>query len=65
MYLGVDGTLNKRQHAAPLVLESPIQANEPKMSTDLFVNSLNLAIGLWPAISIRTGAFFFFGKQFH
>jgi hypothetical protein len=52
VYLGVDspltGRLNKRQHAAPLVLEPPIQANEPKMSTDFFVNSLDLAIGPWP-----------------
>jgi hypothetical protein len=45
VYLGVDRPLNKRQHAAPLalVLEQPIQANEPKMSTDFFVNSLDLA----------------------
>jgi hypothetical protein len=48
VYLGVDSPLNKRQHAAPLVLEPPIQANEPKMSTDFFVNSLDLAVGLWP-----------------
>jgi hypothetical protein len=46
--LCVDSPLNKRQHAAPLVLEPPIEANEPEMSTDFFVDSLDLAIGLGP-----------------
>jgi hypothetical protein len=48
VYLGVNRPLNKRQHAAPLVLEPSIQADEPKVPTDFFVDSLNLAVCLWP-----------------
>jgi hypothetical protein len=48
VYLGVNRPLNKRQHAAPLVLEPSIQADEPKVPTDFFVNSLNLTIRLRP-----------------
>jgi hypothetical protein len=58
VYLGVNRALNKRQHTAPLVLEPSIQADEPKMSTDFFVDSLDLAIGLRPVgqsnMSIKT-----------
>jgi hypothetical protein len=48
MYLGVNRPLNKRQHAAPLVLEPSIQADEPKVPTDFFVDSFDLTVRLRP-----------------
>jgi hypothetical protein len=58
VYLGVNRPLDKWQHAAPLVLEPSIQADEPKVSTDFFVDSFNLTVRLRPVgqsnMSIKT-----------